>query len=820
MSDYLDPENEELLGDFYVEAEMQVEALESNILVLENNADDGDAIDELFRAAHTLKGGAATVQMTEIAEFTHLVEDSLDAIREGRATVDESTTDTLLIATDVIKEMLAKRKSGGVYDGETSQVTEALKAILEGPPARRSESVPEAENRSIPTERSTSGATASEPEAPIHDEEVVSELSEYEALELQNAAQEGESLYAVRVFFREDNPMNTIGGIHLFSALKSFATVLKTDPEFDALYEDVYHPVVTYYVACTDSPEDHRLKLEISDVTEEVQIAPIGKGIRSSQAVAETARPAATAGPASTPGPAAKSSEAAQEFAKGDYPGTGKPDETEVQGSTESPESEEASPPEKKRQQQTGSVLRVDSRRIDNLLNLVSEAVINKAAFNQISNDFTDTLTLFQEVETGYRELLRELFESLPDYLERIRHGASLKEVKSEINERFSAMPGLFDAFEGEFKSAVGRFRNTAQNLGRITGELQEGVMRIRMVPIAQVFSRFPRLVRDLSRTLKKTIALEIEGEETELDKSVIEDLLDPLIHCVRNSIDHGIEDPASRLEAGKSDHGTITLRAGNEGNMILIEVIDDGKGIDVDAVRKKAIDRGVIHPNKQISEVEAFNLIFDPGFSTAQAITNVSGRGVGLDVVKRQIEKLNGTVTVWSEKGLGTRFSIKIPLTLAIIQGLLVRVGTEMYAIPITSVVDSHRIRPSEIKRIDNYEVFNVRDDVVSLIRLSRLFRIPTEEQPEYHYVVIVGTSERKMGLIVDSLIGEEDVVIKPLRDHYAASPGIAGANITGDGKVSLIIDVSQLLDLGLLREKEERAQRQPGSGSRSGSL
>jgi two-component system chemotaxis sensor kinase CheA len=248
---------------------------------------------------------------------------------------------------------------------------------------------------------------------------------------------------------------------------------------------------------------------------------------------------------------------------------------------------------------------------------------------------------------------------------------------------------------------------------------------------------------------------------------------------------------------------------------MILIEIVDDGRGIDVDAVRKKAIDRGVIHPNKQLSDVEAFNLIFDPGFSTAKEITNVSGRGVGLDVVKRQIEKLNGTVTVWSEKGNGTRFTIKIPLTLAIIQGLLVRVGKEMYAIPITSVIDSHRIKPSEIKMIDNYEVFNVREDVVSLIRLSRLFKIPVNENPDYHYVVIVGTSERKMGLIVDSLIGEEDVVIKPLRDHFTNSPGIAGANITGDGKVSLIIDVSQLLELGLRREKEERAKREMTIGS-----
>jgi two-component system chemotaxis sensor kinase CheA len=266
------------------------------------------------------------------------------------------------------------------------------------------------------------------------------------------------------------------------------------------------------------------------------------------------------------------------------------------------------------------------------------------------------------------------------------------------------------------------------------------------------------------------------------------------------------VESPEERLAAGKDETGTVLLKASNEGNMILIEISDDGKGIDVEAVRKKAVDRGIIHPSKVLNDVEAFNLIFEAGFSTARAVTNISGRGVGLDVVKRQIEKLNGTVTVSSHRGKGTRFVIKLPLTLAIIQGLLVRVGKEVYSIPITSVIESHRIKPSEIKLIDNYEVFNVRADVVSLLRLNRLFRIETSEQREYHFVVIVGTSEKKVGLIVDSLIGEEDVVIKPLRDQFTNSPGIAGASILGDGSVCLIIDVSQLLELGQAREIEER--------------
>jgi two-component system, chemotaxis family, sensor kinase CheA len=313
--------------------------------------------------------------------------------------------------------------------------------------------------------------------------------------------------------------------------------------------------------------------------------------------------------------------------------------------------------------------------------------------------------------------------------------------------------------------------------------------------------------VRDLTKTLNKKVNLVIEGEDTELDKSVIEDLLDPLMHSVRNALDHGVESPEERVAAGKGEEGTVLLKASNEGNMIIIEIADDGKGIDVEAVRTKAVERGLIHPSKVLTEIEAFNMIFDAGFSTAKQVTNISGRGVGLDVVKRQIEKLNGSVTVSSQRGKGTRFTIKLPLTLAIIQGLLVRVGREIYSIPITSVIESHRIKPSDIRMIDNYEVFNIRNDVIALLRLNRLFRIQTgDEQREYSFVVIVGTSDKRVGLMVDSLIGEEDVVIKPLRDQYTQSPGIAGASILGDGSVCLIIDVSQLLELGLKRELEER--------------
>ncbi len=834
MSDYLDSGSEELLKDFFAEAQGQVELLEQNILVLENNPGNRDAVDEIFRAAHTLKGGAATVEMHELAEFTHLVEDVLDEIRSDKLAVDEALVDALLKAIDVIKEMLEERTQGRVYRKDTSALQTSLASFLgEKAPAAKPAAKATAKTAAKPTPARAAAAQDGE-----------MGLSEYELLELRDASGKHKHVYRVSVKFDPDNVMKTVGAIHVFAALRDTGTILKTEPDFEKLYEDTFWPTVDYFVATDREADDLSRRAIISDVSLSAEVAELTFDEGGHVAAAVSAQKSAE--------PAKKKNE---RFVEGAFPGRVSEREMEtalaklarekeekkknreaavkpaqpqaVAPAKAQPQAVAPSPPESveaevaeanaeveekaegyKQAQSQGSILRVDSRRIDNLLNLVSETVITKATFNQIATQFTELQSALGNAQTGFRDGLKELFDELPDYLEAIRDGRSVKDVKKEIFEKYGTLFTAFDEFETVFKANSAKFRSTSQNLGRITGELQEGVMRIRMVPISQIFSRFPRLIRDLSRNLTKKVNLVIEGEDTELDKSVIEDLLDPLMHSVRNAIDHGIESPEVRAAAGKPEEGTVLLKASNEGNMIIIEVGDDGKGIDVAAVRNKAIERGLIHPNKVLTELEAFNLIFEPGFSTAEKITNISGRGVGLDVVKRQIEKLNGSVTVSSQKGKGTRFVIKLPLTLAIIQGLLVRVGKEIYSIPITSVIESHRIKPAEIKLIDGYEVFNVRNDVVSLLRLNRLFRIQTDDQREYHFVVIVGTSEKRVGLIVDSLIGEEDVVIKPLRDQFTNSPGIAGASILGDGSVCLIIDVSQLLELGLKRELEERTR------------
>ncbi|MDY7028665.1 MAG: chemotaxis protein CheA [Spirochaetota bacterium] len=817
MSDYLDPNNEELLKDFFIEAESQVDALEQNILVLENDPGERDAIDEIFRAAHTLKGAAATVQMTNLAEFTHLVEDVLDAIRSSEISADEHAVDVLLNSIDVIKEMLETKRDGGEFDADISDLKDQLSGLLSNAGPAGGQKAGGQKQGKDKTGKQKSAEAATRPkssEAGKTGGKSGGFLSEYDVLELNDAAGPGEQVYQIKVEFNEDHPMNSIGGVQVFAALRDVGTVLKTDPEFEQLYEDQFFPVVCYYVSTAESMDTINNKLAMPDVVLSASISAIedlaGEGAEAEKLAKKAVKKTGTAAAGKT----SAMKETPRKTAESEASGTAAADTAEAE-ETESAEEEKAGGKAPRKEFDLrkgnigGSVLRVDSKRIDNLLNLVSEAVITKATFNQISSKFNAAQAEMNSSRTAYYESLHELFDSLPVYLERIQNGEQVKKIKTEIIERFGNMYSLFESFESQFKNTVNEFTSTAQNLSRNTSDLQEGVMQIRMVPISQIFNRFPRLVRDVSKDVGKKVRLEISGEETELDKSVIEDLLDPLIHCVRNAIDHGIEAPDDREAAGKSPEGHVHLRASNEGNMIIIEVEDDGKGIDIDTIHQKAIDRGLIHPSKKLSEIEAFNLIFEPGFSTASKITNLSGRGVGLDVVKKQIEKLNGNVSVWSQKNVGSRITIKIPLTLAIIQGLLIRVGREIYAIPITSVVDSHRINSSDINMIDTYEVFNVREDVVSLIRLNRLFGIPTDENKDTHYVVIVGTGDKKMGLMIDSLIGEEDVVIKPLKDKYTNTPGIAGATILGDGTVALIIDVSQLLDLGLRREMENRRHR-----------
>ncbi|WP_104698046.1 MULTISPECIES: hybrid sensor histidine kinase/response regulator [unclassified Helicobacter] len=387
--------------------------------------------------------------------------------------------------------------------------------------------------------------------------------------------------------------------------------------------------------------------------------------------------------------------------------------------------------------------VRVDVKRLDNLMNLIGELVLGK------------------------NRLLR---------------------IYSDAEQRYDG-----ENFLEEFNQVV-------SSISTVTTDLQLAVMKTRMLPISKVFNKFPRMIRDLSRELDKNIELVISGEETELDKSIVEEIGDPLVHIIRNSCDHGIEDIETRKKLNKNETGTISLSAYNEGNHIVIKISDDGKGLDAQQLKQKALEKQLITPieAENMGDKEAYSLIFKPGFSTASSITNISGRGVGMDVVKTNIEKLNGFIEIESEKGVGTTLKLKIPLTLAIIQALLVAIQEEYYAIPLSSVLETVRISHDEIYSVDGRSVLRLRNEVLSLVRLADIFDIQTTiDNSNEVYVVIVGLAEQKIGIIVDYLIGQEEIVIKSLGYYLKGTLGIAGATVRGDGKITLIVDVPAMVEM-----------------------
>ena len=365
------------------------------------------------------------------------------------------------------------------------------------------------------------------------------------------------------------------------------------------------------------------------------------------------------------------------------------------------------------------------------------------------------------------------------------------------------------ERYEGE--KFLEELNQVVSQLSIITTDVQLAVMKTRMQPIAKVFNKFPRVVRDLSRELGKQIELEIMGEETELDKSIVEEIGDPIMHMIRNSCDHGVEDPATRKANGKPEKGVVQLKAYNEGNHIVVEITDDGKGLDASGLKMKALEKNFITEKeaKQMTDKEAFALIFKPGFSTAAKVTNVSGRGVGMDVVKTNIEKLNGVIEIDSELGKGSTFKLKIPLTLAIIQSLLVGTQEEFYAIPLASVLETVRVPIDNIYTIEGKNVLRLREEVLSLVRLSDVFGVKQVlESGDQTYVVIIGVAESKLGIIVDTLVGQEEIVIKSMGDYLQNIQGIAGATIRGDGRVTLIIDVGAMMDMAKEIKVDIKAQ------------
>ena len=478
--------------------------------------------------------------------------------------------------------------------------------------------------------------------------------------------------------------------------------------------------------------------IDPNTLSEDQVNAEIERLLKVRKAEDEARRAAKGSGGGATPAtPAAPAAPATAPAAAPAAPAADKP------AAAAKPAGDGANAPAKAGANASDQTIRVEVGRLDYLMNLVGELVLSK---NRL-------LTIYNDVEERYDG----------------------EQFLEELNQVVSS-------------------------LSLVTTDVQLAVMKTRMQPVAKVFNKFPRVVRDIGRDLNKQIDLIISGEETELDKSIVEEIGDPLTHIIRNSCDHGIEDPATRKAAGKPEKGTIELKAYNEGNHIVIEIIDDGKGIDADAIRIKAVERGIISENEAdtMSNKEIYSIIFRPGFSMAAKVTNISGRGVGMDVVKTNVEKLHGVIDIDSEVGKGTTLKLKIPLTLAIIQSLLVGTQEEIYAIPLANVNETVRVPVDNIYIIEGKNVLRLRDEVLSLVRLSDLFGVKQVlESGDQTYVVVISVAETKLGIIVDNLIGQEEIVIKSLGSYLANIDGIAGGTIRGDGRVTLIVDVGVIMDM-----------------------
>ncbi len=413
-------------------------------------------------------------------------------------------------------------------------------------------------------------------------------------------------------------------------------------------------------------------------------------------------------------------------------------------------------------------------------------------------NDGTDNITISEEKKSdkpaaGAGEDKEQTLRIDTDRLDHVMD--LVGELVLSRNRLSKILSDIEEVYEGDEK--IRTLLETSSNLSLITTDLQLSVMKMRMVPIRKVFNKFPRMVRDIARKANKKINLEMHGEATEIDKSVIEELNDPLVHLIRNSIDHGIETPEDRLKKGKSEAGTIKLNACQEGNSIVIQIEDDGKGIDPAVVERKARERGLIRNNDiKLSQKEIINYIFEPGFSTADKVTDISGRGVGMDVVKTNIGRINGIIDVNSDKGKGTQVILKIPLTLAIIQVLMVKVNGEMYALPLASILETFRVSKNNLKYIDGQQILNVRNRLIPLIKLSDALELNcTDGGKDWVYVVLMAIAEKQVGVIVDELCHQEEVVIKPVGTYFADIKEVSGATITGDGKVGLILDPGSLI-------------------------
>ena len=733
--DRITPEMEELFPDYLVDARECLERISEILLALERGEEDPELIPDLFRQWHIIKGGAGLMGFHGVEGVAHAAEDALGSVKRGERPFTPALAAALLQAHDAIRTLLEELREKGEAVTDPSGVIEGLRAAAD------------AEAAEAPAGPAPSDGTPAEGPAGGEDEEILREffLESWEIMEeldqdLVTLEENPDDKELLNKIFRA---AHTLKGSSSFLGFEQISRVTHR-------VEDIFNKLRRDEMALT--PEAMDVVLEATDrVRKLLEAAQNGTAPPAVDDVLGALAETLEGGRPRRLGEILVEDEGvppeAVEEALKDKPPDRPLGEVLVEKAVVSPDVVQRSlakqkEPPRPRPSRAEQTIRVDVDRLDALMNLVGELVLAK---NRLAR------------------------------------------LRGEMEERLGGEPLVEDLTE------------TSAQIDLVASDLQIAVMKTRLVPIGKVFRKYPRMVRDLSRSLGKEIRLEIEGENTELDKSVVETIGDPLVHLIRNAADHGIETPQERVRAGKRREGTVRLAACHEGNHIVVTVEDDGRGMDPESLKAKAVEKGILSPQEAaaMSPREAYNLIFAPGFSTAEQITNVSGRGVGMDVVRTNIQQLNGLIEIDSTPGQGTRVEVRIPLTLAIIQALLVRCGSEVYAIPLVSVVETVRVEPGQIQSLDGFPVLRLREQVVPLIRLEGLLRVPGREPPEREYVVVLGLAEKRVGVVVDGLLGEEEVVIKSLGGYLSDTPAIAGATIRGDGRVTLILDVTQVLEL-----------------------
>lgn len=703
------------LGVFLDEAKEHIQTLNDAIMTLEDDPTNEDCVNEIFRAAHSMKGMAGTMGYKRMQQLTHDMEDVFSDVRNGTLKVDTHMTDTLFKCLDAVQEYVDNIESS--QDEGTEENADLIKALADIRAGKSGETAAPAAAPAESTPAAAEPAAASAAPAVPHGDWHLVPLDDTAKDAIKKGIADSRKVFGLTVKIQDTCLLKAARAFLVVKGLEDIGEVVASDPSNQDIEDEKFEFTFSLIVVTdTDDPEK---VAEIAKNVSEIESVDIGEF--DPDAPAAAAAPAAEAPAPAAPAPAAPAAPAAATPAPAPK---AKPAEANKTAEAKKPAGKPV----------VSRTIRVDTEKLDSLMNQVSELIIAKNS-------------LISATESA---------------------GIQNSNVAEQI-----------------------------EYLESVTTNLHESVMKVRMVPIESVLQKFPRMIRDLTKTLGKKMELTMTGEETEMDRTVVDEIGDPLMHLLRNSADHGIEDAETRLARGKDETGQIFLHAYQDGNSVVIEVGDDGNGIDANIVRNKAVEKGIMTREEAdvLTEQQAVELLFHPGFSTAKQVSEISGRGVGLDVVKSKVESLSGTVTVNTKLGEGSTWIIRLPLTLAIIQGLMVEVGGEKYAIPLDSIQSIENVPVSDIKFVSNKEVINLRGSVTRLIRMNEVLENQSTNDPnEDMIVVITKRGDQQVGLVIDKLEGQLEIVIKPLGKYMTKCRFISGATILGDGEIALILDTNQI--------------------------